>query len=201
MSVSSILSALIVLLAGDVVQPVLTSDPIPSPTGAPQVSFLEANCRLELTGGVHWQRLWLNCGCGPHLVSEPSSLSWHVSIRRPEQALELVRMFTSQGTCDRFPPPEWLEVGASPKDDWLAVDQESFRQLCPVATAKSLDKTGATTKRFVVTRCLLRRQDGGLYSVEEQVRENGMTEISSQRLVLPNAERRIGNCKSLPPSQ
>ena len=171
-----------------------TSDPRPTTADAPQVSFLEGPCRLESTSGAHWQRLWLNCGSGPHLISEPSSFMWHVGIEKPEQALELVRLFSSLETCERLPTARWLEVSAAPKGDWLRLDDRTFRKVCSVADAREVVEAGAKWKLFAVKRCLLNVEDGHLYFLEEHVRENGETTVIEKRRVLSNAARRIGDC-------
>jgi hypothetical protein len=183
--------------------PRVTSDPRPTPVGAPHVSFLTSGCRLEITQGGDWHRLWLNCGRGPHLLSEPSSLMWHVRIRTPEQALELLRLFSSPDACQGIPAPQWVEITSSDRDGWLALNQPMHEALCPTTSAHEIDHASSTTKRFLVTRCLL-REDGDLYSVDERVRENGETEVDQKTVVLPNAKARIGSCNpfesSTPPS-
>lgn len=171
-----------------------TSDPRPSPAGAPHVSFLEGQCRMESTSGAHWQRLWLNCGSGPHLISEPSSLMWHVAIEKPEQALELVRLFSSLESCERLPAARWLEVSPAPNDDWLRLSERTFRKACPVPDAREVVEAGAAWKLFAVKRCLLNVEDGHLYAVEEHVRENGETAFIEKRRVLSNAAGRVGSC-------
>jgi len=171
-----------------------TSDPRPSAKGAPSVSFLEPPCRLESTSGAHWQRLWLNCGSGPHLLSEPSSFMWHVVIEKPEQALELVRFFSSLESCERLPRARWLEVAPSRTDDWLHLSDVTFRKACPVPEAREVTEAGAGGKSFSVKRCLLNVEDGDLYVVEEHVRGNGDTALAETRRVLNNAAKRIGSC-------
>lgn len=186
------------LLAGISEIPAATSDPHPSPAGSPEVSFLLPGCRLETTAGADWHRLWLNCGKGPHLLSEPSSLTWHVRIRTPEQALELVRLFTAPPrACQMIPGPRLVEVGASDRDRWLAIDQTTYDRVCPKVSAREVDSV--TTKRFVVNRCVLGEDDGNLYSVEERVRENGETEIVTKTLVMSNLRSRIGSCDPAAP--
>jgi hypothetical protein len=120
-----------------------TSDPRPSPTGAPQVSFLQHECRLESTSGAHWHRLWLNCGSGPHLISEPSSFMWHVSIENAQQALELVRLCSSLKACEQFPAARWLEITPAPKDDWLTLAERTYRSVCPIADSQEVVEAGA----------------------------------------------------------
>ncbi len=171
-----------------------TSDPRPSTTGAPSVSFLEEGCRLEVTSGVHWHRLWLNCGSGPFLVTEPSSFMWHVRILRPEQALELVRLFSTVHACEQMPQPRWLEVSRAAKDDWLELADRSFIQTCPAPASQAVLDPGAPLKLFAVKRCMLDVQDGSLYAVEEHVRENGETTLVDKKQVLRNAIRRVGGC-------
>jgi len=189
---------LALLLVGSGEIPTVTSDPHPSPAGAPEVSFLLPGCRLEVTAGADWHRLWLNCGTGPHLLSEPSSLTWHVRIRTPEQALELVRLFTAPPrACQMIPGPRLVEVSTSDRDRWLALDQATYDRVCPKVPAREVNSV--TTKRFAVTRCLLGEDDGNLYSVEERVRENGETDTVNKTLLMSNLRPRIGGCDPAAP--
>jgi hypothetical protein len=119
---------------------------------------------------------------------------WHVRIEKPEQALELVRLFSSLESCDRVPSARWLEVSAGPKDDWLWLDERTFRRVCPVPDAREIVEAGAEWRLFAVKRCLLNAEDGHLYVLEEHVRENGETTVVEKRRVLSNAARRIGAC-------
>jgi hypothetical protein len=174
--------------------PMATSDPRPSPEGVSQPSFLGSGCRLERTAGADWNRLWLNCGKGPHLLTEPSSLTWHVQIRNPEQALELVRLFTSHDGCERFPQARWIEVQPGERDGWLRLDAKTFVDVCPKASARDVTDAGAHTKRFLVESCLIEPLGGDLYRVVHSVKENGETSTQTETLVLAKAGRRIGNC-------
>jgi hypothetical protein len=119
---------------------------------------------------------------------------WHASIQKPEQALELVRLFSSVEACERLPRARWLEVRSARSDDWLSLNERTFRQACPVPDAKEVTDAGAERKLFAVRRCLLNVEDGHLYSVQEDVRENGETEVAKARRVLRNAASRIGSC-------
>jgi len=180
---------------------ILADEYRPVRDGAPSVSFLTPGCHLEMSvEGAHWQRLWVNCGSGPHLLSEPSSLTWHVRIRTPEQALELVRLFTSSKACHMVPIPRWVEVTASDddRDHWLALERRTYDVVCPQSTAKEMVRSDPA-KRFDVTRCLVSEDDGNLYSVTERVSENGATETVRKVIVLHDADMRIGTCDPAAP--
>jgi hypothetical protein len=190
-------------LAGSVEKPITMDNLRPTAAGAPQVSFLMPGCRLETTEGADWHRVFVNCGNGPHLLSEPSSLMWHVRIRTPEQALELVRLFTAPpDACQMIPFPRWVEINAhaavepnAERDSWLALDRSTFERVCPRSLSHEIAGRDPL-KRFIVTRCLIgvTEDDGNLYSVEEHVMENGETEIVRKTVVLANARSRIGSC-------
>lgn len=171
-----------------------TSDPYPSAEGAPGVSFLNKACRLEATGGAHWKRLWLNCGAGPHLISEPSSFMWHATIDNRAKALELLGLFSSLESCERLPMTQWLQVTPSAHDGWLQLSERDFHGVCPVPESHEAVDASAEWKLFIVNRCLLNVQDGHVYVVEEHVRENGETTLVNKRLVLRDAARRLGSC-------
>jgi hypothetical protein len=175
--------------------PAGTGDPRPTPEGAPRVSFLEDHCRLEVTAGADWNRLWLNCGAGPHLLSEPSSLTWHARIRSPEQALELVRLFSSTPqACDRLPRARWIEIRRSERTGWLALEKARYDTLCPAPSSAEQTGSGGRIRWFLVTRCLLAQEDGNLYRVEQQVKENGDTATVRETLVLADAGQVFGTC-------
>jgi hypothetical protein len=129
---------------------------------------------------------------------------WHVRIRTPEQALELVRLFTSLKACQMIPGPQWVEVNPSDGGDhWLAPDRATFDAVCPRASASEIVGPAVPMKRFRVTRCLVGvgQDDGNLYSVDEYVMENGETETERKKMVLPNARARIGSCDPAAPPQ
>jgi hypothetical protein len=172
--------------------PIAMSDVRPSSSGVRQPSYLLPGCRLERTAGEEWNRLWLNCGRGPHLLSEPSSLAWHVEVRTPEQALELVRLFTSYDGCERLPQAGWIEVVPGEKDGWLRLDAETFARVCPQASA--IQVTDGAKKWFSVASCLMRPQGGDLYRVVHIVHQNGDTYTGTETVVLASASRRVGTC-------
>ena len=180
--------------------PLATSDPQPTRVGAPRASFLAKGCHLEVTAGADWNRLWLNCGAGPHLLSEPSSLTWHVRIRTSEEALELVRLFSSRpGACARMPTAPWIEVTPADRAGWLTLDRATYARVCPEPSAEERTEAGVPARRFVVTRCLFAQHDGHLYRVEQRVKENGETETIRETVVLPDARRLIGSCDPAAP--
>jgi hypothetical protein len=119
---------------------------------------------------------------------------WHVAIEKPEQAMELVRLFSSLESCERLPAARWVEVSPGPNDDWLRLSETTFRKVCPLPDAREVVEAGAAWKLFAVKRCLLNVEDGHLYVVEEHVRENGETALIEKRPALVNAARRVGNC-------
>ena len=188
------LISLLVSAASTSVSP--TSDPIPSWAGAPALSSLEKGCQLEITRGAEWHRLWVNCGKGPHLLSEPSSLTWHVRIGGTEQALELVRLFSSGRALTMVPGPQWMEIERS-TGACYGLEPRLFDKVCPVATAneETREEEPYPGRRFLVTRCLLRISDGNLYRVEERVHENGQTDLIPKGIVLQNVDKQVDMCR------
>ena len=167
----------------------------PTSQTAPRVSFLTRGCRLETAAGPDWHRLFVNCGSGPYLLSEPSSLIWHAQIETPEQAVELLRLFSSPTTCQRIPGPHFVEIRSSEAgDQWLALDHTTYDTVCPRATATEVMKGGSVMKEFVISRCLMGMDDGHVYRSEERVSENGEVETVGLSVSLRNADARIGRC-------
>jgi hypothetical protein len=100
---------------------------------------------------------------------------WHARIRKPEQALELVKALHGSSRC--MPDDSLSALGRSQLvgwgDTWLALDRATYDTVCPAAAAREIE--AGPVKRFAVTRCLIgvTDEDGSLYSVEERVMDDG----------------------------
>ncbi len=157
----------------------------------PALSTLDKACTIRQTTGPEWRRLWLDCGCGPVRILGAESLALHVDIKKPEQAMEFVRFFSSRAACDQVPEPVWVEVEMSQVDGWFTLSRERFGRYCERPSA-SRDVDTEDGPSYRIKRCLMSSQDGSLYMVEQSVAANGFVVDVDRRLVLRSAG--LGSC-------
>jgi hypothetical protein len=134
--------------------------------------------------------LWLHCGTGEFLITEPLSLYGHVTLATTDDALQFVRFFTLASN-DAYVRPEGLvEVRPdSAGDDFATVKPAVFRKLFHAPVVEKLRR--GTTERvdmFSIQRVML-TPHGQVIDVTETVSANGYYDIISKRVVVRDASK------------
>jgi hypothetical protein len=129
--------------------------------------------------------------------NRPLSLLGQVEIRTPEQALEFVGCFSSYATFDLTGMEGTVEVvpddGTVDASKFLVVDRQVFAEHLTRPEAKSVPQQpmdpralalrGSQQLTFWVTRTI-KDSGGAIYSVAEQVADDGYYLEASRRLLL-----------------
>jgi hypothetical protein len=155
---------------------------------------LKPGCRIEVrpTGGGHAASVgaWLLCNQEERglLLTHPLNLVGHVEIATSAQALEHVRLFSSNVWHSLFPELKIVEVLPGESDGIYILQAAKFQKCCREATVSELQ--GADRKkRFQINRTAVSLQDINLYEITETLSESGYYEMVSQRLLFKDATK------------
>ena len=142
--------------------------------------------RFRSTLRVDEIRAWLDCGCGPVLITHPMNLLDRVRIKTPEQALSFVRLFSSRETFRYFSESNRVEVLPGEEDGPFVLDRKKFSR---VATPLKVEAHRGMGGRmfFRVTRTTVSLDDLALEEIVETVDEDGYYKLVSSRVLAEDA--------------
>jgi len=163
---------------------------------APSLSSLRPGRQLQVRQGA-FPRLWVTCGgeCAFLLLGR-ESLEGQVNIQTPEQALEFVRLSTTQATSF-WGPVRMTEVFAGEQTHKFRfiVPKEQFARCCVPVTVTLIGS--AEQPSFTVQRTVVQRSDYGVYSLKETVTHDGHLYRDEMRLLSKDG-RSLGTFVELP---
>jgi len=134
--------------------------------------------------------LWLRCGTGEVLMTQPMSLYGHVTLTNADEALQFVRFFTL-ASGDAYVRPEGLvEVRPETDDaDFAMVKPAVFRKLLHPPIVEKLPR-GPTERvdTFSIQRVMLTPQ-GQVVDITETVTAAGYYDIVSRRVLVSDGSK------------
>jgi hypothetical protein len=169
----------------------------PEPATSVRLSSLKPACSLvkRWVGAVPAlpEGLWIACGSEAVLVVHPLNLLGHVDIASPEQALEFLRLFSSEETYSLFPCVSAVEVRSSSESerDFNELSPEVFAKHFRPASARQIGGTRPSPegggccggRQYEVRRTLL-FPDGTVRERVEVVFQDGYTSKASEKIVI-----------------
>lgn len=161
----------------------------------PPLSSLVSDCTLTedwMATAVPLHRpisVWLVCGSVRMIVVHPENLIGKVTIRNQEQALELLRFFTSDKTSRQFRYGGCVEITDDPQlKHLIVIPRNAFRRYLrpPVSEVGGV----GAARSFVWTRSLI-CPDQRIYSLREEVLQSGYIEQLSKEVLIKSG-RTVG---------
>lgn len=151
-----------------------------------RLSSLLPGRRLERVtySPAHLERVWLVLGEYRVALIGRENLEGQVKVRAPEQALELVRVFTTPHSWQLSRVEAMVEVRPGPRADpyYFVVPEAQFRSCCVPAVATVAPESTPKYMWFVVQRTVVEK-DYSVYAITEVVGEDGRIVTTEKKLI------------------